>query len=148
MQEFKPGDLVEIDTGDGLAYVLVTHDHPSYPTVVRAVSKRHKSRPDDVALLAEAKARFTVIIPLAGALKKLGLDSEVVAQVDLSKSESVFPTFRMPIRDKQGNIVYWWFWDGQGLSFAVETTEEQDSLPLREVTSSERFLELLTQDAA
>ena len=146
MQDLKPGDLVEIDTGKGLAYVLVTHEHASYPPVVRALSGLHDSRPDDVAALAEAEARFTVMIPLAGALRKLGLEHEVVAQVDLSDTD--FPTFRMPIRDKQGNIVYWWFWDGQGLTYDIEPGAERDTLPLREVTSAGRFLEMLTGGAA
>lgn len=144
MQEFTPGDLVEIDTGHGLAYVLVTHDHASYPPVVRAVSGLHDAPPDDPAALAGAAARFTVMIPLTGALRKLGLAHRVAARVDVA--DTAFPTFRTPIRDKQGNIVYWWFWDGQGLTYDTEPGPDRDSLPLREVTSAGHFLAMLTQD--
>ncbi|MAY88302.1 hypothetical protein [Arenibacterium halophilum] len=146
MKEFSPGDLVEVDTGVGLAYVLVTHDHPSYPTVVRVLSGRHDSRPTDLTALAKGPAHQTVMIPLAGALKRLGVAHEVAATIDISDIAHRFPTFRMPIRDKQGNIVYWWFWDGQGLSYEVDPSEEQNALPLREVTSAERLLALLRQD--
>ena len=51
----------------------------------------------------------------------------------------------MPIRDKQGEIVYWWFWDGRGLSYDVELSEEQGSLPIREVMTGSRFLELIAR---
>ena len=66
---------------------------------------------------------------------------------DLPEDERKFPTFRMPIRDKQGEIVYWWFWDGQGLSYSVELDAIQDSLPLREVMSSARLLQELQAPA-
>jgi hypothetical protein len=49
----------------------------------------------------------------------------------------------MPIRDKKGEIIYWWLWDGRGLSYDVELTEAQDALPLREVMTGKRFLELV-----
>ena len=61
--------------------------------------------------------------------------------------ERKFPTFRMPVRDKQGEIIYWWFWDGQGLTYSSELTERQKKLPLREVMASGRFLEHLLADA-
>jgi hypothetical protein len=53
----------------------------------------------------------------------------------------------MPIRDKQGEIVYWWFWDGRGLSYDAELDAEQAKLPLREVMSGKRFLQLLSDMA-
>lgn len=145
MTEFEPGDLVEIETPKGLAYVLVTHDHPSYPTVVRALAGRHDTRPDDPAALARGPAAFTVMIPLAGALRKLGLEHRRVATLDISKIARNFPTFRMPIRDKQGQIVYWWLWDGRGLTYETDPTARTDALPLREITSANRFLNLLKQ---
>ena len=148
MKEFSPGDLVEIDTGFGLAYVLVTHDHPSYPTVVRPLAGLHDSRPADLKAVAGGEALSTVMIPLMGALKRLGVSHEVVATIDISDIAHKFPTFRMPIRDKQGNIVYWWFWDGQGLTYEVDPSVEQNAMPLREITSAERFMKLMQQDRA
>ncbi|WP_407496652.1 hypothetical protein [Pseudooceanicola sp. MF1-13] len=145
MQEFSPGDLVEIQIDQQLVYVLVTHDHASYPTVVRAIEGAYETRPGDLAALGKGAAAFTVMIPLQGALRKLGLQHEVVKTIDISDIAHTFPTFRMPIRDKQGNIVYWWFWDGRGLSYEVEPNEEQNAMPLREITSAERFQELLQQ---
>ncbi|SLN09698.1 hypothetical protein ROJ8625_00062 [Roseivivax jejudonensis] len=143
MTDFTPGDIVEIETDSGKAYVQVTHNHSSYPPVVRALDGLHESRPDDLEGLATGATRFVGMIPLGSALQKLGRTCEVVAHVDVPEDQKPFPTFRMPIRDKKGEIVYWWFWDGRGLSYDVELTEEQKALPLREVMSGERFLELL-----
>ena len=50
----------------------------------------------------------------------------------------------MPIRDKQGNIVYWWFWDGRGLSYDTELNAAAANLPMREVMTGQRLLALLS----
>jgi len=74
------------------------------------------------------------------ALDRLGLAHQKVGEVALPEGERHFPTFRMPIRDKQGDIVYWWFWDGHGLSYSTELDATQETLPMREVMSSARLL--------
>jgi hypothetical protein len=54
-----------------------------------------------------------------------------------------FPTFRMPIRDKQGGIAYWWLWDGEGLNYVTELDANSADLPMREVMSVDTFLKKL-----
>ena len=141
--EFAPGEVVEIETSAGLAYVQVAHRHQTYPETVRALPGLHRSRPADPAALAGRPARFTAMIPLAGAVARLGLRAEVVATAPVPEAERRFPTFRMPVRDKQGDVAYWWLWDGDGLTYAVGLSDEQAGLPMREVMSAERFLERL-----
>lgn len=147
MNDFSPGDVIEIKTDKGLAYVQVTHDHPSYPPVIRAFKGTHEKRPSDLSWLVSAEPQFIAMIPLKGALKKLGVEFELAGRAEIPDALRKFPTFRMPIRNKAGEIVYWWFWDGQGLNFDVELDAEQSKLPLREVMSAERFLALLEEDA-
>ena len=137
MTEFSPGDIVEIATGRGLAYAHVTHMHPSYPPVVRLLGGLHAERPADPGA---GEAALTALVPLGEVLRKLGLAHEVVARV--APEAGAFPTFRMPIRDKQGEIVYWWYWDGRGLSFDAGR-EGAGDLPLREVMGAARFQEAL-----
>ena len=88
------------------------------------------------------------MIPLERALARLGVPAEVVGRAEVPEAERAFPTFRMPIRDKRGEVAYWWFWDGEGLSYDVELAEGQDRLPMREVMSAERFLAQLSEGAA
>lgn len=147
MSRYQPGDVVEIRLELGLVYAQLTHEHDSYPPVVRLFRGLHTRRPADLAALVEKAPRLTAMTPLAQALDRLGLAHEKVANVALPEGERAFPTFRMPIRDKQGEIVYWWFWDGKGLSYSVELDAIQDSLPLREVMSSARLLHELQAPA-
>lgn len=143
MTRYHPGDIIEIRTQKGLAYVHLTHSHDSYPPVVRVLKGVQAERPADLATHAAGAPHVTAMIPLEQALDRLGLAHEKVAEVPLPEGEQRFPTFRMPIRDKQGEIVYWWFWDGQGLTYSAELDAVQETLPLREIMSSARLLQVL-----
>ncbi len=143
MEEYLPGDIVEIETSKGLAFVQLTHTHPSYPPVVKFLKGPYEKRPDNVTSLVSGEGPMAMV-PLSGVLEKLGLKHNRVGNVEIPRSEQAFPIFRMPIRGKQGEIIYWWFWDGQGLTFSSELMEQQENLPLREVMSSSRFLEQLS----
>lgn len=145
MEEYLPGDIIEVETPKGLAYVQLTHTHPSYPPVVKFLKGPYQSRPDNVTVLA-GEAAPIAMVPLTGVLKKLGLKHTRVASAEIPRGERDFPIFRMPIRDKKGEIIYWWFWDGQGLTYSTELMEQQEKLPMREIMSSERFLDQLATD--
>lgn len=146
MQVFKPGDLLEIQSDHGLAYVLVTHDHPSYALVVRIFAGLHQERPSDLVAVAKGDVAHTIMIPLDATLQKLGIPYRVLTNVATSIATQPFPTFRTPIRDKQGSIVYWWFWDGRGLSYEANPNEEMNNMPIREITTANQFLNLLNKE--
>lgn len=146
MEEYQPGDIVEVETPMGLAYVQLTHTHPSYPPVIKFLKGPCKSRPDNVAVLTTEPAPMAMV-PLTGVLKKLGLKHARVGAAEIPQGERKFPIFRMAIRSKKGEIIYWWFWDGKGLTYSTELMEQQEKLPMREIMSSERFLEQLGTDA-
>lgn len=143
MNSYHPGDIVEITTDKGLVYVHLTHEHPSYPPVVRLLKGVHAMRPEDIANFAKANVVHITMIPLVTALNRIGVAHRKAGELPLTGVECDFPTFRMPIRDKQGNIVYWWFWDGRSLSYSSELDENQDSLPMREVMSASDMVEKL-----
>ena len=144
MTEFNPGDVIEIEVSDRKAYAQVTHKHPSYPPVVRALEGLHTDRPSDIQEIVGGPASFIAMIPLGSALLRAGARYEVVGAADIPEDQRAFPTFRMPIRDKHGEIVYWWFWDGRGLSYEADLDAVQEKLPLREVMTGEQFLERLS----
>lgn len=145
MKDMAPGDVVEIDVANKKAYAQITHNHSSYPPVVRVVEGLHDARPSDLNAVLSGKTHFVAMIPLGTAMERAGATYEVLGNHDVPAEHRDFPTFRMPIRDKQGEIVYWWFWDGRGLSYDVELTTAQEALPMREVMTGKRFLELLTR---
>ena len=137
--QLSPGDIVEIETGAGLAYVQVTHNHVSYPEVVRGLPGLHATRPEPV-VLARAPTAFTALFPLGSALDQGRIAGSKVASHPVPQSDSTFPTFRMPVRDRQGNVVYWWLWDGEGLRFETDLDPANDRLPMREVMSLDNFM--------
>lgn len=138
--KLHPGDIVEIESGAGLAYVQVTHNHASYPEVVRALPGLHAARPDNVARLAGMEGAFTAMLPLGAALEQGRIAGRRVATAAVPPSCRAFPTFRMPVRDRQGNVAYWWLWDGEGLSHVSSLDDRQAALPLREVMTVQAFL--------
>lgn len=145
MTDLTPGDVVEIHIGDSKAYAQITHNHPSYPPVVRVMEGVYETRPADLEALVSGKTRFVAMIPLASAMTRAGAAVEILGPYRVPEEHRDFPTFRMPIRDKKGAIVYWWFWDGRGLTYDAALSEAQSDLPLREVMTGARFLERLTQ---
>ena len=133
---FVPGDVVEIQTDKGLAYVQVTHLHRSYPEIIRVLPGLHDAPCDGADLLINLPTRFRVITPLSAAVADGQLTGRHVGHYPVPKPEQAFPHFRMPVRDRSGQVIYWWLWDGDGLS-VVETGTVTADLPLREVVPPE-----------
>ncbi len=144
MTDFKPGDVIEIDVSGRKAHVQLTHLHASYPPVVRAIKGLHEGGAGDAAALAGGATKFVAMIPLQTALERMGASYANLGQAEIPEEHREFPTFRTPIRDKQGNIVYWWFWDGRGLSYDTELDAAASKLPMREVMTGQRLLALLS----
>jgi len=139
-----PGDIVELDTPAGFAYVQVTHNHPSYPEVVRSLGKFQKSRPTDLNGLASFSHGIKAMVPLGSSIELGRIKGCRVGTATIPEKHRAFPTFRMEIRDKKGEVAYWWLWDGEGLKYVTELDEDGINLPLREVMSVDRFLQLNT----
>lgn len=147
MPHYHPGDIIEIRTDSGLGYVHLTHEHESYPPAVRILKGIQAVRPADIASHVVRAPRTVAMIPLEQALDRLGLPHQRVGTLSLLPAERAFPTFRTPIRDKEGKIVYWWFWDGHGLTYSVDLDDDQKDFPLREVISASKLLDTLTSAA-
>ncbi len=141
--KLNPGDIVEIETENGNAYVQITHNHVSYPEVVRVLPGKHTTRPEDFGVLARSKSDFVAMLPLGGAIENNRMKAEKVGNAAVPPELKAFPTFRMPIRDKKGGIAYWWLWDGEGLEYVTELDAETADLPMREVMSVDAFLQKL-----
>lgn len=137
--KLSPGDIVEIATPDGLVYVQVTHDHVSYPQVVRVLPGRHACRPEDLDAVAAAETVFVAMVPLGEAITAGRIAGERVGSAAIPERDRAFPVFAMPVRGRDGAVAYWWYWDGEGLSYAAEPGAGAEGLPLREVINPERF---------
>lgn len=141
--KLEPGDIVEIEKSGSLAYVQVTHNHPSYPEIIRVLPGLHQKRAEDVESLADSVSREIAMFPLGCALANRRLQGAKIGNALVPKQHMAFPTFGMPIRDKQGGVAYWWLWDGEALRYETELAENEANLPLREVISVSDFMEML-----
>lgn len=143
MTDLAPGDVIEIALPDGPAHLQLTHEHPSYPPVVRVICRG----PGDSAEAAAARATaFRVMIPLGTALARAGVEHRRLGPAPIPEADRTFPTFRTPIRDKAGAVIYWWLWDGRSLSVAAGEAETE-GLPLREITSARALLDRIAREA-
>ncbi len=140
MTEFSPGDIIEIETPNGLAYLQVTHRHSSYPEVVRVLPGLHASPSKDLSGLASRKTAFTVMIPLGGAIGQKRITGRKVGAAAIPASDRAFPTFKMAIRDKRGAIAYWWFWDGDSLRYDESPGPEANAMEQREVMTADALM--------
>lgn len=146
MTKFAPGDIVEIDTPGGHAFVQVTHNHPSYPEVVRALAGPYEQGAD-ASVLGKQETLFFAMIPLAGAIDSGAISARLVGNSPVPDAFKRFPTFKMSILDKhegkRGDVAYWWFWDGDTLSYDADPGPEIDKIPQREVMTVKEFVDRL-----
>ncbi len=159
---YFPGDILALTTPAGPRYIQVTHERAPYPDVIRAI--RTDGADANAEIVAKAPTAFVAMVELgglggpdsrggmAGPSGPSGLGGSGSAQLPtvrrvghatIPASCQRYPTFRMPIRDREGTIVYWWTWDGEGLAVAPEAGDTD--LPLREVLSVDRLIRRLQE---
>lgn len=127
-----PGAVVVIDTAVGPRAVQVTHARSPYPEVVRALAPGPGT--GDAAGWAARPTAFAVMAELSRAIARGDVAGRVIGHAPVPDGDRAFPTFHTPIRDRTGAVVYWWAWDGEGLSIASEAGEA--ARPLREITGA------------
>ncbi|HMU55304.1 MAG TPA: hypothetical protein PKA61_09870 [Nitrospira sp.] len=132
MSRPKIGDVVEIDTGQGLAYAHYSHQHPMYGALLRVFADRKAERPADLAAVVAGEPTFLTFFPLAAALKRQIVS--IAGNVPLSEQAKRFPTFRDGIADpRTGRVADWWLWDGEKEVRVGPLTDEIRRLSIRGV---------------
>ena len=130
-KRIKEGDILEVPTAKGLAYVQVTHRHPTMGQLVRVLSGFFKSRINDFESLAQQEHEFVTFIP-ATAIVNRGIFKRV-ANVPIPIEAQKFPVFRgigrLPGFGKQ----VWWLWDGENSWEVGDLSPEQQKLPVEGV---------------
>jgi hypothetical protein len=118
MSVWRPGDLLRLSTLRGPRYVQITHTPRPYPPVLRAL----------IGETADTGTAFIAMAELPGDDPRIAH----VATAPIPQADSVFPTFGLAVKDRAGEPVYWWHWDGDGLRLAPDGAN--CALPLREIT--------------
>jgi hypothetical protein len=144
MKSFTPGDVLEVETANsGRAYVQVTHNHPSYPEVIRALAGPIEVGAE-AASIAGNGTLFVAMLPLSGAVENGFVKAKLLGNAAIPTEARDFPIFKMSIKDKhegkRGDVAYWWFWDGDTLTYDADPKIDIDATPVREVMSVKDFL--------
>jgi hypothetical protein len=131
----KIGDIVEVATPAGLAYVQYTHKYdkpPHWGALIRVLSGLHAVRPESFSEIAAQPASFCVFFPLGAAVHR-GI-VQIVANEAIPEEAQQFPLFRAAgVIDREGRVLDWWLWDGERSWRVGELTSEQRNLPIKEI---------------
>lgn len=132
-KRIKIGDVVQIPSPRGVGLAHYTHKHAMYGSVLRVLPGLHDSVPSDLARLVAQRPQFVALFALQAALGQELVD--IVGNVEVPEESRRFPLFRAPMRTPGGGVSAWWLWDGVREWRVGALTEEQRSLPLREIIS-------------
>jgi len=135
----KIGDVIEIPTSKGLAYVQYTHYHkgpPVYGSLIRVLQGFYETRPSkqELSEIVKKPHRFQTFCPVHYGVN-IG-DWELVGNFSIPEFAQKFLTFKSsnssPKIDPKEKK--WWLWDGER-SWKVEkiSLKEQKKYPLKKV---------------
>jgi hypothetical protein len=125
------GDVFEVHTPRGLAYLQYTSKHPEYSDTVRILPGLFKTRltPDELATLITQEGYFTFY--LVSLALKHGL-VELIGNYPIPAGlGSPSKLLRAGFRTSEGKALAWFLWDGT-----------QETLLKRELTSEEKRISL------
>lgn len=125
----KLGDIVEIETSKGYAYVQYTHRIPPYGYLIRVFNGSYDEELQELELLLKKELQFSIFFPLQSALNKNIFT--VVGNIEIREELKEIPLFRMMgSYDLKTKKAHWWgFWQGgEDFGRTKTLTEEQKKL--------------------
>jgi hypothetical protein len=120
------GDILEIPTKKGLAYVQFSHYHeppPHMGAIIRVLPGFFKTRPSELQSLADQKELYYTLFSVQAAVsRKIFM---VVGHADIPSHAKNFPVFRSGnINPNTGKIEQWWLWNGEK-SWKIESLKDE-----------------------
>jgi hypothetical protein len=126
------GDIVEIPTKSGYAYVQYTHRIPQWGALIRVLPGIYKRRPADLKKLADRPERFVTFFPVTIAVHRKIF--KVVGHSEVPESAKKLPLFRAAgFIDRAGKVHDWWLWDGEKSWRVGVLTDDLRRLPIKAV---------------
>ena len=140
----RVGDVVEVSTPRGLAYVQQTHHERVHGSLWRVLPGLFAVRPAEVASLVAGPDLYFVFVPLTSISKSPR--TRFVGHFDVPAHAQPFPLFKAPFYlDAEGHRKKWWLWDGKREWPIPELGEEESKLPTRQVVTIEQFIDDLAR---
>ncbi|PID23530.1 hypothetical protein [Sporosarcina sp. P7] len=105
MARLKVGDVFEVDTTSGKAYIQYVLHNEVIGDLVRVLSGVYDKRPENLIDIINVKEEYFVHFPVKAAKKRKIV--ELVSNFELPKGIEVPTKFRTEIMDKDGNLIGW-----------------------------------------
>jgi hypothetical protein len=140
MRTQKPqiGDIYELKTNSGLAYVQYTHEAEDNTQLIRVLPGVYSSRPNDMAMLSQQRELYFIFTVLIHALRKKELT--LASNQPVPEWAKQFPMMRKVAgRARGGKILGWHI--GHGLRLYT-VHEMQQALHVRELTPEQKKLSI------
>lgn len=146
-QKLKIGDILEVRTPRGLAYVQYSHYKKPYGTLIRVLSNFYQSRPMDFSQIAQGKELYFVFCPIEALVVKRLL--EVVANEKIPDTAKGFPVMRerglvRPVA-KGGGVSHWSILEGEEKSRVEKLTPDQAKLSIASIWNLGMLVHRLTE---
>lgn len=127
----KLGDVFEIRTDKGLAYIQYTHDHKDFGALVRVLPGLFSRRPDNVNALVFGPTRFVVFYPIVDAAKRSL--AQLIGSFPIPDHADAFPLMKW-VKPKLDGSLEWSVWNGRThIRDGIRSLSEEE-MELPEVT--------------
>lgn len=139
------GDVIEIATSMGLAYVQYSHENAEYGSLIRVLPGFFAPRPDDVCAVGQLPETFFTFYPVNAAARRKMIS--IVGHCQVPASAREFPLMRHASgRDPVTQEITWWLWDRKGnyASRVEKLTDEQKHLSVAQISNHAALVEMIT----
>lgn len=141
----RPGDILELNTPRGLAYVHYTAKDPEYGDAIRVLPGFFTTRPSDFTALATSPDAYFTFYPAALAVSQ-GL-VEVVAHQPVPPEQGLPTVYRRAgARSREGRVLAWLICEGTKETLVRELSDEQRHLPIASIWNHEALVYSLTEN--
>lgn len=120
----KIGDVVEIETPIGFAYLQYTYKDPRDGELLRLLPGIYEMPLEDVSELAAQEERYFLFLPLAVALRQGRMRLVAHEEIPVSTQPRPFMRFRGGIT-RDGTVLNWWVESEEGKTLVSELRPEQ-----------------------
>jgi hypothetical protein len=141
----RPGDILEVSTPRGLAYIHYTARDPEYGDGIHVLPGFFTTRPAEFTALASSPETYFTFYPASAAVSQ-GL-VEVVARIPVPPGQGLPPVHRRAgARSREGRVMAWLICEGTKETLVRELSEEQRHLPIAAIWNHEALIYYLTQE--
>ena len=140
----KIGDVLEIGTPKGFAYLQYTNRDPTYGALIRVLPGVYQQRPSAFSDLVRERERFFIFFPVGAAVNREIVT--IVANEDIPAHAREIPPMRAAGGiDRNGHVLNWWLIEKGNKRMVNELTTEQRNLSLAEAWNDTMLIQRIVE---